>query len=143
MTMSMLSLKSFRLPALAAAVLLVGGQMPLSRHLQQTADEAALAAVEVLGTGGSESDARAQAQQIVAAKPGLSAEVNVSPAALTVTVKLSAGEAKKAVTSHARYLPADQPAEFSSASRQRFAVKRAPVVLGASCVENCDGNSLR
>jgi hypothetical protein len=143
MTMTMLSLKSFRLPALAAVVLLVGGQMPLTRHLQRTADEAALAAVEVLGTGGSESDARAQAQQIIAANPGLIAEVNVSPATLSATVKVSKAEATKAVTSNARYLPPDQPAEFAWGSRQRFAVKRAPVVLGASCVEDCDRYPLR
>jgi hypothetical protein len=143
MAMSMLSLKSFRLPALAAVVLLVGGQMPMTRHLQQTADEAALAAVEVLGNGGSESDARAQAQQIVAAKPGLVAGVTISPSTLSATVKLSAAEPNKAVTSNARYVPADQPADFAWASRQRFAVKRAPVVLGASCVEDCDRYPLR
>jgi hypothetical protein len=138
-----MTLNSFRLPALAAALLLLSAQMPLSRHLQRTADEAALAAVEILGTGGSESDAREQAQQIVSAQSGLAAEVNISPSSLSATVKLSAVEAKKAVTSNARYLPADKPADFAWASRQRFAVKRAPVVLGASCVEDCDRNPLR
>ena len=141
--MTTLPLNSFRLPALAVALMLLSAQMPLTRHLQRTADEAALAAVEVLGTGGSESDARAQAQQIIAAHPGLAAEVNVSPSTLSARVKLSAVETKEAVTSNARYLPADHPADFAWASRQRFAAKRAPVVLGASCVEDCDRYPLR
>jgi hypothetical protein len=124
-----------------AAVLLLGGQAQAQTPLQQAADDAALAAVQVLAAGGGMADAVAVAQQTAAAFPGMAAQVNASPADLVVTVKLS--DAKTAASSTARYLPPEQPATWAWASRQRFAVKSSPVMLGSTCLRDCERNPLR
>ncbi|MEA2987166.1 MAG: hypothetical protein QOD94_3420 [Alphaproteobacteria bacterium] len=127
---------------LVAAVLLFSGQAQAQSQMQQVADEAALAAVQILGAGGTSNDAVAAAQQIAA--PGMKSEVSASSAELAVTVKLSAADTKApAVSSTARYLPPDQPPKWSWASRQRFAVKPAPVMIGSFCAANCQPNPLR
>ena len=128
---------------LVAAVLLFSGQAQAQSRLQQVADEAALAAVEILGSGGTSNDAVAAAQQL-AATPGMETEVTASSAELAVTVKVSATDTKApAVSSTAHYLPPDQPAKWSWASRQRFAVKPTSVMVGSSCAANCQPNPLR
>ena len=130
---------------LVAAVLLFGGQAQAQSRLQlqQVADEAALAAVQILGAGGTSNDAVAAAQQM-AATPGMETQVSASSAELAVTVKMSAADAKApAVTGTARYIPPDQPPKWSWASRQRFAVKPSPVMVGSSCTTDCQPNPLR
>jgi len=131
----------FRLSAVVAAMLILGAQAKPQLRLQQVAQEAALAGVQVLGTGGGEADAVNAARQVAATLPNVMAEVNTSPADLVVTVKLSANDAKaktEAAVSTARYLPPDQPAAWSWASRQRFALKASPVILGSACPQGCD-----
>ena len=125
---------------LVAAVLLFSGQAQAQSELQQVADEAALAAVQVLGAGGTPDGAVAAAQ---AATPGIALEVSASSTKLTVTVKASAADTKAPVSSTARYLPPDRPAQWGWASRQRFAVKPAPVTIGSSCGADCQPNPLR
>ena len=128
---------------LVAAVLLFSGQAQAQSGLQQVADEAALAAVQILGAGGTSDDAVAAAQQM-AATPGMETEVSASSAELAVTVKVSAADTKApAVSSTARYLPPDQPPEWSWASRQRFSVKPSSVMMGSSCATDCEPNPLR
>ena len=128
---------------LVAAVLLFSGQAQAQSRLQQVADEAALAAVQILGAGGTSKDAVLAAQQM-AATAGMKSEVSASSGKLAVTVKVSAADTRApAVSSTARYLPPDQPPTWSWASRQRFAVKPSPVVIGSSCSGDCQPNSLR
>lgn len=128
---------------LVAAVLLFSGQAQAQSRLQQVADEAALAAVQILGAGGTSSDAVAAAQQM-AATSGMQLEVSASSVELAITVKVSAADSKAAaVSSTARYLPPDQPPIWSWASRQRFAVKPSPVMIGSSCPGDCQPNPLR
>ena len=128
---------------LVAAVLLFSGAAQAQSRLQQVADEAALAAVQVLGAGGTSDDAVAAAQQM-AATQGVETEVSASSSELVVTVKMSAADAKApAVSSTARYLPPDQPPKWSWASRQRFAVNPSSVMIGSSCVTDCQPNPLR
>lgn len=136
---------SFGFVALMAA-LLMSSQAQAQSRLQQIADEAALAGVQVLGASGQPSDAVEAAKQTVAALPGVSAEINASPADLIVTVKLSTADAKAkpaSVASTARYLPPDQPAAWGWAQRQRFAVKPSAFVVGANCLRDCGANPLR
>lgn len=128
---------------LLAAVLLFSGQAQAQSQLQQIADEAALAAVQILGAGGTSKDAVAAAQQM-AATAGMKTEVSASSADLAVTVKVSAADRKApAVSSTARYLPPDQPPLWSWASRQRFAAKPSPVMIGSFCMRDCEPNPLR
>ena len=130
-----------RLSAVVAAMLILGAQAKPQLRLQQVAQEAALAGVQVLGTGGGEADAIERARQTAAALPNVMAEVSASPADLVVTVKLSTGDAKaktEAAVSTARYLPPEQPAVWSWASRQRFAVKSSPVIVGLNCPQGCE-----
>jgi hypothetical protein len=139
----MSGVKSFWLAALVAASLALSGQAEAQTGLQQVADDAALAAVQVLAAGGGKADALAVAQQTVAAIPGTAAQVTASPSDLVITVKLSAADAKTAASSTARYLPPDQPAAWSWASRQRFAVKYSPVVVGSTCLRDCGPERMR
>jgi hypothetical protein len=147
--MSGFASQSFRLGAVAAALLLLiqQGQAANSQsQLQQIADEAALAAVQILGANGGPADAVEAAKQTVAAVPGVAAEVTASVTGFVVTVKLSPIDSKAktaAITSTAHYLPPDQPATWSWASRQRFAVKPSPVVVGSTCMRDCGVNALR
>jgi Flp pilus assembly protein TadG len=128
---------------LVAAVLLFSGQAQAQSRLQQVADEAALAAVQILGAGGTSNDAVLAAQQMTATA-GMKSEVITSSEKLAVTVKVSAVDTKApAVSSTARYLPPDQPPNWSWASRQRFAVKASPVIIGSSCPGDCQPNPLR
>ncbi|HEX2512675.1 MAG TPA: hypothetical protein VHK44_08800 [Xanthobacteraceae bacterium] len=128
---------------LVAAVLLFSGQAQAQSRLQQVADEAALAAVQILGAGGTSNDAVLAAQQMTATA-GMKSEVSTSSRELAVTVKVSAADTKApAVSSTARYLPPDQPPTWSWASRQRFAVKPSPVIIGSSCPGDCQPNPLR
>ena len=128
---------------LIAAVLLFSGQAQADSRLQQIADEAALAAVQILGTGGTSNDAVAAAQQM-AATAGMKSEISASSGERVVTVKLSAHDTKAApVSSTARYLPPDQPPLWSWASRQRFAVQASPQMIGSLCVRDCEPNPLR
>ena len=128
---------------LVAAVLLFSGQAQAQSRLQQVADEAALAAVQILGAGGTSNDAVLAAQQMTATA-GMKSEVITSSEKLAVTVKVSAVDTKApAVSSTARYLPPDQPPTWSWASRQRFAVKASPVIIGSSCPGDCQPNPLR
>ena len=124
--MSGFSSYGLRLSAVIAALLFSGAAQAENR-LQQVADEAALVAVQILGSGGEPADAAAVAEQAVAAKPGMSAQATASSDRLSVTVTVSAAGAKAPAVSTARYLPPDQPANWAWASRQRFAVKPSPV----------------
>jgi len=126
-----------RLSAVIAALLFSGAAQAENR-LQQVADEAALVAVQILGSGGEPADAAAVAEQAVAAKPGMAAQATASSDRLSVTVTVSAAGAKAPAVSTARYLPPDQPADWSWASRQRFAVQSLPVVVGSYCWRDCE-----
>jgi hypothetical protein len=95
-------------------------------------------AVQVLGAGGKAADAAAVAEQAVAATPGMAARASVSPDDLSVTVTVSAAGAKAPAVSTARYLRPDQPADWTWASRQRFAVQSSPVVIGSYCWRDCE-----
>jgi Flp pilus assembly protein TadG len=134
--MSGLRLQSARLIAVAALLLLSGAAQAQTR-LQQIADEAALAAVQVLGSGGQAADAAAAAEQAVAANAGVAAQTTASPDKLSATVIVSQPGAKAPAVSTARYLPPDQPANWSWASRQRFAFEPSPVVVGSYCWRDC------
>lgn len=136
-----LSSHSVRIYAVVAALLFSGAAQAQTR-LQQIADEAALTAVQVLASGGEPANAAAAAEQAVAANPGVAAQTNASSNNLSVTVNVSAG-AKSAAVSSARYLPPDQPANWTWASRQRFAVQPSPVVVGSYCWRDCERNPLR
>jgi len=126
-----------------AAALIFSGQAQAQSQLQQIADEAALAAVQVLGAGGTSGDAVAAAQQLPATL-AMKTEVSASSANLTVTVKVSAADTKApAVSSTARYQAPDHTSQWTWASRQRFAVKPSPVMVGSSCLRDCEPNPLR
>ena len=128
---------------LVGAVLLLCGEAQAQARLQQIADEAALAAVQILGAGGTSNDAVAAAQQL-AATAGVKSEASASPGELAVTVKVSAADPKApAVSSTAHYLPPDQPPLWTWAARQRFAVKPSSVLMGSFCVRDCEPNPLR
>lgn len=135
--------QSVPLAAIAAAVLTLSGPAEAQTRLQQIADDAALAAVQVLAAGGGTAEAISVAQRTVAAIPGTAAHVSASPADLVVTVTLSGADAKAAVSGSARYMPPDQPATWSWASRQRFAVKTSPFMVGSACQRDCERNPLR
>ena len=141
--------QNFRISAVVAGLLLFAApaqaETPLPR-LQEIADEAALAAVQILGTSGQQADAVAAAKQTVAVVPGVAAEVTASAADLVVTVTLSPTDANAktaAITATARYLPPSQPATWSWAARQRFAVNPSPVIFGSTCTRDCGVNPLR
>jgi Flp pilus assembly protein TadG len=134
--MSGSSLHSVRLAAVVAALLFSGAAQAQTR-LQQIADEAALTAVQVLGSGGEPADAAAAAEQAVAAVPGVAAQTTTSSDKLSATVTVSKTGAKAPAVSTARYLPPDQPANWTWASRQRFAFEHAPVVVGSYCWRDC------
>lgn len=134
-------IKSTWLAAVVAALSLLSGPAQAQTRLQQIADDAALAAVQVLAAGGETADAIAAAQQTVASIPGMAAQVSASPADLVVTVNLSGAE--KTASGTARYLPPDQPANWSWASHQRFAVKPLPFMVGSTCLRDCGPNPLR
>ena len=134
--MSGSSLHSVRLAAVVAALLFSGAAQAQTR-LQQIADEAALTAVQVLGSGGEPADAAAAAEQAVAAVPGVAAQTTTSSDKLSATVTVSKAGAKAPAVSTARYLPPDQPANWTWTSRQRFAFEHAPVVVGSYCWRDC------
>lgn len=134
--MSGLSLHSVRFAAVVAALLFSGAAQAQTR-LQQIADEAALTAVQVLGSGGEPAEAAAAAEQAVAAVPGVAAQTTTSSDKLSATVTVSKAGAKAPAVSTARYLPPDQPANWAWASRQRFAFEPAPVVVGSYCWRDC------
>jgi hypothetical protein len=139
---------NFRCLAVGAALLSLSGQAQAqsssSPSLQQVADEAALAAVQTLAAGGTRANAIVVAQQTAAAVPGLRPQVIASPDDLVVKVKLPAANATTApITSTARYLPPEQRSDWSWASRERFALKSSPVVMGAYCLRDCEPDSLR
>lgn len=138
----MLSTQGFRLSVLLT-VLLFSGTVQAQTRLQQIADEAALAAAQVLSSGGQPVEAAAAAQQSLAANPGVVAQVGAASGNRSATVSVSAEKDKAAASSTARYLPPDQPANWAWASRQRFVVKPSPVVVGSSCTPDCEPNSLR
>lgn len=110
-------------------------------RLQEIADQAALTGAVSLGTSDASSEAGRRAEAIKASKEILNAvplrrEIIASVQDLTVTIKLSASDAQ--VTSTAHYVPPDQPANWAWAGRQHFALKRAPIVVGSTCLRNCD-----
>lgn len=141
--MSAFGTQGLRLAAVAA-VLLFSAQAQAQSRLQQIADDAALAAVQVLGAGGGAADAAAVAEQTVAANPGAAAKVSASTADRSVSVVVSAADAKAAnISSTAHYLPPDQPATWAWASRQRFTVKPSSVVVGSYCLRDCGPSPLR
>ncbi len=138
----------YRLPAAALALLGVAalvmttraGASDLQARLQAVADQAALAGVTALGTSEASTEAGRRAEAIRASKEILRAlpvrgEVAASIEDLTVTIRLP-GNAQ--VTSTARYLPPDQPADWAWAGRQHFAWKQPPVVVGSVCGQDCD-----
>jgi len=137
-----MSTPAFRLFALLS-VLICSGTAQAQTRLQQIADEAALAAAQVLSSGGQAVDAAAAAQQTLAANPDVNAQVGASSGDRPATISVSAAKDKAAATSTARYLPPDQPANWAWTSRQRFVVKPSPVVVGSSCAPDCEPNSLR
>lgn len=133
--------QGFWLTGVAALLLFNGAaqaQAQAQPQLQQIADDAALAAARVLGSGGLPAAAAAAAEQSAASFPGIAAQVSTSPVGLAISVRLATDFAKNVAVSTARYLPPDQPALWSWASRQRFAVKPLPVIVGASCLQDCD-----
>ena len=141
--MSGFSAYGLRLSAVVAVLLCSGAaqaQTLRQPRLQQIADEAALVAVQILGSGGQPADAAAVAEQAVAATPGMAAQATVSSNDLSVTVTVSAAGAKAPAVSTARYLPPDQPADWTWASRQRFAVQSVPLVIGSYCWRDCDSS---
>lgn len=121
----------------ALTLLAFSAPAPAQSPLQHVADKAALAAVEVLGTGGDAREAAAAAQQTIAMS-GAEGDVITAPEAKTVTVKVAQPSAKKDAVSTARYVPPDQPAHWPWAARQRFALKAAPFVVGSACPQGCD-----
>ncbi|HET7681855.1 MAG TPA: hypothetical protein VFK79_17170 [Xanthobacteraceae bacterium] len=127
---------------IVAGVLLFSGHAQAQSRLQQIANEAALAAVQVLASGGGSTDAAAAANGMAAAN-GVAAQVSASSADLSASVSVSAADAKAPANSRARYLLPEQPAAWSWASRQRFAVNPRAVVVGSSCLRDCDRESLR
>lgn len=135
--MSGLSSQVFRLSALAA-VLLFSGPAQAQSRLQQIADDAALAAAQVLGSGAGPEAAVAVAQQTIASVSGVAGEVTMSLGDNAITVKVLQPTEKADAVSTARYVPPEQPAVWSWASRQRFAVKSSPVVVGSNCPQGCD-----
>jgi hypothetical protein len=139
--MSGLAMKSTKLFAVAA-VLISCGPVQADLRIQQIADEAALAAVQVLAAGGQTDDAIAIARQTAARIPGVAAEITASPD-LVVRVKLAALDSEMTASSTARYRPPDQPANFAWASRQRFVVKPSPFIVGSACVRDCESDRLR
>jgi Flp pilus assembly protein TadG len=140
--MSVFGSQAFQLSAVVAALLLSAPAQAQTRA-QQIADEAAFAAAQVLSSGGQPADAAAAAEQSVAANSGIVARVSASSSDLSVTVNVSPESGKPGASSVARYLPPDQPANWAWASRQRFAVKSSPVMLGSSCIRDCEPNPLR
>ena len=137
--MSGFSSYGLRLSAVIA-VLLFSGAAQAEPRLQRVADEAALVAVQILGSGGDPADAAAVAEQAVAATPGMAARASADSDGLSVTVTVSAAGAKAPAVSTARYLPPDQPADWIWKSRQRFAVQSSPVVIGSYCWRDCDSS---
>jgi len=140
--MSVFRSHAFQLSAVVAALLLSGPAQAQTRA-QQIADDAALVAAQVLSSGGLPADAAAAAQQSIAANSGVVARVSASSSDLSVSVSVAAESGKPAASSIARYLPPDQPANWAWASRQRFVVKASPVMVGSSCLRDCEPNSLR
>ena len=115
-------------------------------QMQEQADRAALAAVNMLGTSDAASatkqrDAVDAAQRMLAAIPGVTKDVSASVEKLTVTIRLSSKAFE--VVSTARYVAPDQPAEWAWASRQHFAANRAPVLIGSNCEYTCGLDRLR
>ena len=144
--MSVFRSHALQLSAFLAALLLSASAEAQTRP-QKIADEAALAAAQVLSSGGMPADAAVAAEQTIAANPGVAAQVSASSSELSVTVSVAAEKAGPAkagpAASKARYLPPEQPANWSWASRQRFAIKPLPVMVGSSCTGDCEANSLR
>lgn len=130
--------------AIAAGVMLWAGlpqvqavRQAIELRSQSAADQAALAAVQVLATGGGADEAAAVAQARVASTSGLPAQVKPSQGNTAVTVRIpAAADTDAAFVSTAHYLPPEQPTQWNW--RQRFAVKAAPVIVGSSCVRNCE-----
>jgi Flp pilus assembly protein TadG len=144
--MSAFASHTFRLLAVIAALFLFTSQgqaASAQARLQQVADEAALAAVQVLGANNAQTEAVEAARQIISPISGVTAEVAISATDLVATVKLSAADATTLVTSTARYVPPEQPATWSWASRQRFAFKPPAVIFGSNCIGDCGVNPLR
>jgi Flp pilus assembly protein TadG len=127
---------SLRISAVVAALLFSGAALAQTR-LQQIADDAALTAVQVLGSGGEPADAAAAAEQTVSAIPGITAQTTASSDKLSATVTVTGPAGKAPAVSTARYLPPDQPANWTWTSRQRFAFDHAPVVVGSYCWRDC------
>jgi Flp pilus assembly protein TadG len=140
--MSGFNSQAFRFSVVAAMLIFSGPALAQAR-LQQIADEAALTAVQVLAMGGLPAEAAAAAEQKVAATSTRAMQVSASPADLAVTVRISDKDTAATAVSTARYVPPDQPATWSWASRQRFAWKPQPDVVGSFCVRDCEPNSLR
>jgi hypothetical protein len=139
--MSVFRSQALQLSAFLAALLLSAPAEAQTRP-QKIADEAALAAAQVLSSGGMPADAAAAAEQTIAANPGVAAQVSASSSELSVTVSVAAEKTGPAAST-ARYLPPEQPANWTWASRQRFAIKPLPVRVGSSCAGDCEPNSLR
>jgi hypothetical protein len=139
--MAGLAMKSTKLFAVAA-ILMSCGPVQADLRMQQIADEAALAAVQVLAAGGKTDEAIAIARQTAARIPGVAADITASPD-FVVRVNLAALDSEMAASSTARYRPADQPANFAWAARQRFVVKPSPFVVGSTCVGDCGPERLR
>lgn len=136
--MSPFGSQSIRLAGVLALVLL-GGAAQSQSHLQSVADDAALAAAQVLGAGGGAHQAALAAHQTLAVSASDTAnEVSAAPNGKAVTVKVSQPASKTEAVSTVRYVPPDQPATWHWASRQRFVVKASPVVVGSSCAQDCD-----
>jgi hypothetical protein len=144
---SRLQLSAAIFGALALLILTAPAQAAgLQAQMQEQADRAALAGVNLLGTGSADGPARRQeaidaTRRALDAGPGVTQEVTASVEALTITVKLSSTTFH--VVSTARYLAADQPAEWAWASRQHFAADRNPVVLGSNCGRGCRATHMR
>jgi hypothetical protein len=131
----------------------------LKTQIQQIADNAALVGVNAMGTSAarSEADRREEAikatKQVIAEIPGVEGQITASVQDMTMTVKLAVAESLPAyfgasaktlaVTSTARYVAAEQPSTWAWASKQHFAVRKTPVVVGSSCVGGCGEDRFR
>ena len=130
--------QSVRLIAVLTLVLLGGAAQSQSR-LQNVADDAALAAAQVLGAGGGTHEAALAAHQNLAASAsGVASEVTAAPSGKIVTVKVSQPRSKAEAVSTVRYVPPEQPATWQWAARQRFVLNTSPMIVGSVCPQGCD-----
>lgn len=137
--------RGLRVVAALAALIVLGGQSRAAdTSFQRIADEAALAAVQTLAANTGLDPATRRAEAVKAARklitqiPGVAVEIDASVADMTAVVKLSVAGINKPAVGLARYIASEQPTVFAWATRQHFAFKPSPVVVGSRCPQGCD-----